>query len=245
MFSWLSRLLFGLRSPDLPKERKAQNECINKNIQTWQAKWHDLYDIDSNLIADGEFERPDPLPDDIHSDFRLIFGLSRAAQETRQKCFELFPAGSEMHRRFHEFLSSKPTALSELEARARLIKIVALIELIGPNEDVDFSKVTVVDRETEQGLGKLTDTDDITVLLEGSLLAPIPKEELTMVTAQLFLTGPLYATAGNFYHLSNWVTAAMKGGLIDDLHSELYELWVGGWQVAVSPNGLILASRKV
>ena len=150
-----------------------------------------------------------------------------------------------MHRRFDDFLSAKPAAFSEAEARTRLTKVIALIEAIGPNEDSDFSKVRVVDRDTDEGLSELANADDITVLLEKSLLSPYPVEELERVAAQQLLTVPLYAAAGNFYHVGNWVAAAMTGDLMDELHSELYELWAGGWQVALGSGSLVLASRKV
>lgn len=245
LFRWFKRKLFGSRSSDLPKERGAQNEWINAANRNWQLRWHDLFDVDSDLTASGEFERPHLLPDEIDCDFRLIFGLSCATFKTRQECFALFPAGQEMHRRFQEFLSSKLVALSEAEARERLTRVVALIEEIGPNEDVDLSKVRVVDRDTEGGLGELCNTDDITVLLEKNLLPTFPVEELTKIAAQFFLTEVLYAAAGNFYQVSNWVTAAMTDGLTDKLQTELYELWAGGWQVALGSDGVLLASRKI
>lgn len=150
-----------------------------------------------------------------------------------------------MYGRFEDFLTSQPPALAEAEARAMLTKVIALIEEIGPNEDVDFSNVVAVDRDTEDGLNQLKGSDDVTILLEKSALSPHPVEDLEKVAAHLFLTEPLYAAAGNFYHLSNWVTAAMTGGATDDLHSELYQLWAGGWQVALGSDGLILASRKL
>lgn len=150
-----------------------------------------------------------------------------------------------MHGRFQTFLFSKSSALTEPDASARLLKIIALVEAIGPNEEVDFSKVVVVDRDSEVGFDVLNGTDDVTILLERSALAPHPVEDLKSVAAQLFLTEPLYAAAGNFYHLTNWVTAAMTGGMTDELHTELYELWAGGWEVALGTDGLILASRRI
>lgn len=245
LFRWFKQILFGSRAANLPKERGAQRDWINAANRHWQLRWHDLFDVDGDLIAAGEFDRPHPLPGEVNCDFRLIFGLPRATSKTRQECFALFPSGPEMHRRFQEFLSSKPVALSETEARERLTRVVALIEEIGPNEDVDLSKVRVVDRDTEGGLGELCNTDDFTVLLEKNLLPNYPVEELTKIAAEFFLTEPLYAAAGNFYQVSNWVTAAMTGGLTDKLQSELYKLWAGGWQVALGPDGVILASRKI
>lgn len=245
MFRRFKKILFGSRSSDLPVERDDQSAWIKNSMREWQLRWHDLFDADRDLIAAGEFDRPDPIPHEIDSDFRLIFGLSRASQNTRKACFELFPSGTKMHERFHKFLSSKPLALKEDEARARLTEVIALIEAIGPNEDVDLSNVMVVDRDTAEGLDILSNTDDVTVLLEGSTLAADPAEDIEKVAAKLFLTEPLYAAAGNYYQVSDWVSAAMTAGAKDKLHCELCELWAGGWQVALSSDGLIFAARRV
>ncbi len=214
-------------------------------MRDWQRRWHDVYDIDHDLVAAGDFDRPDPLPDDPNRDYRLIFGLSRATLATRHACFEIFPSGPKMHDRFQDFLSKEPCALNESEARTRLQKVTALMDGLGLAENVNLSQVSIVDRDTKEGLELLNATDDITVLLEKSALIPYPVEDLEKVAARLFLTEPLYAAAGNFYHVSNWVTAAMTGGTTDTLHSELYELWAGGWQVALGTDGLILASRRI
>lgn len=245
MYRWFKKIVRGSRSSDLPEERGDQNAWIKKTMRDWQLRWHDLFDVDRDLIAAGDFDRPSPLPCEIYRDYRLIFGLSRASPKTRQACFDVFPLGTKMHDRFQDFLSSKPLALKEAEARARLAGVIALIEAIGPNEDVDLSNVTVVDRDTDEGVDILNVSDDVTVLLEKNALSPHPVEDLKMVAAQLFLTEPLYAAAGNFYQVANWVTAAMTGGATDKLHSELYQIWMGGWQVAVGSDGLILASRRV
>lgn len=245
MLRWFKRILFSHRSLKLPKERSAQNDWIKKTNRSWQARWHDLFDADCDLVASGEFDRPTPIPGDVDCDYRLIFGLTRATSKTRQECFALFPAGPDMHRRFEDFLLSKPAAISEAEANARLTNIIALIEAIAPNEDVDFSNARVVDCATEEGQSELNNTDDIAVLLEGNSLSPHPVEQLPKTAARLFLTEPLYAAAGNSYHVSNWVTAAMDGGMTDQLQSELYELRAGGWQVALDTDGLILAKQAI
>lgn len=103
----------------------------------------------------------------------------------------------------------------------------------------------VIDRDTESGRLALRSTDDITVLLERSLLEPHPDEDVVRVAARIFLTEPLYASAGNYYQMYNWVTAAMSGRAADELHTLLYELWCGGWQVRLDDEGVVLAQRKV
>lgn len=244
MFRWIKKIAIGLPASYRPQEREDQSAWIKKVLREWQLRWHDFFDVDRDLADEGEFERPVPLPDEIDCDYRLIFGLKRATAQTRRACFEVFPSGKKMHKRFEDFLSSTPHALKEAEARARVTEVIALIEEIGPNEDVDFSKIKVVDRDTKEGMNALNNSDDVTILLERSAVSPHPVDDLEKVAARLFLTEPLYATAGNFYQVSNWVTAAMTGGTTDKLHFALYELWAGGWQVALGSDGLILASRR-
>lgn len=222
-----------------------QNEWIKSKLKEWQVQWHDYFDLDRTLMADSEFERPLPMPDEIQTDFRLIFGLSKALPQTREKCFDLFPEGKEMFRRFESYLSTPYVPLSESDARSGLAKVSELIREIGPNEPVNFSNVRIVDRDSEEGLSEIQYADDVTVLLEGSLLDCWPVEELPKKSARFFLTEPLYAAAGNFYHVVEWVTAGMEKGLNDELQTELYHLWHGGWQVLLGEEGVILAHRKV
>lgn len=245
MFRWIKNNVVDCRVPDRPKERSDQSVWIKKAMREWQLRWHDIFDGDRDVVAADGFARPDPLPDEVNCDFRLIFGLSRATAQTRQACFDLFPSGTEMHKRFEHFLSSKPSPFGEAEAKARLAAVIASIEALAPNEDVDLSRVRVVDCDTKEGLAALSNTDDVTILFEQNAMSPYPVEDLEKVAALLFLTEPLYAAAGNSYHVSNWVTAAMTGGRTDELHFELYELWMGGWQVALGSDGLIIASQRV
>lgn len=242
---WFKRIFSGDTGPSLPVERELQNERIHAALLKWQRQWHDYFDSDHDLVAAGEFDRPAQLPADINCDFRLINGLYHAKRDTREKCFALFPEGAEMQKRFEDFLLSKPMTISEADARTRLVKIVALIESIGPNENVYFSNVRIVNRDTDEGFAELVRSDNITILLEHSLLSNHPVDEVPQVAARLFLTEPLYVAAGNDYHVCDWITAAMTGGATDALHAELYQLWTGGWEVALGEDGLILAHRNL
>lgn len=245
MFRWLRSFTGAARAPGAAQVERAQDAWIEARMHDWQGQWHDLFDEDGDLAAAGEFERPAPLPDDVFCDDRLIFGLSRATPDTRQKCFALFPSGAEMYRRFDTYLTSNPIVLSEAEARVRLRGIVDMFEKHGASQPLDLSNIRVINRETEAGLDELRNTDDIAILLEERLPPSAAPEKLEQVAAELFLTEPLHAAAGNFYQLRNWVTSAMKGGLTDALHTELYALWSGGWQAALSKDGLILAAREI
>lgn len=245
MSSWLKSIL-SRRQPDpLPTDRDLQNQWIMERLHEWQLAWHDLFDPDPLLIAAGEFGRPDPLPKDTDSDYRLIFGLSRATPQTRAACFALFPSGDKIDSRFDSFLTTRPVQMPEPEARTHLAHLLDLIDRIGPNEEVDLTTVNVVDRDTPDGLAALNYADDITVLLEGSLLEPKAPADLPVTAARLFLSEPLYASAGNYYQLRDWVCSAMTGGPIDEVQSLRYQMWDGGWQVMFNEDGVILARRKV
>lgn len=225
--------------------REDQNIWIETQLKSWQIQWHDLFDKDEQLKRAGEFERGASLPTDINSDYRLIFGFSRASSETRKQCLALFPQGAEMHRRFEAFRNGPPNPLPETVVRARLPELEQLITEIGPNEDVNFAKIRVINRDTKEGVAQLQNTGDITELVEGSLLEPANVERLPATAAGIFLTEPLYASAGNYYHVKDWVTAAMAGGQEDALHTILYALWNGGWQVLLDDDGIVSAQRSL
>lgn len=112
---------------------------------------------------------------------------------------------------------------------------------VGPNEEVDFTQLTVIERWTQEGEAAMRQTDDITVLLEGNLLASTPPEALPGQAASSFLSEPLYAAAGNFYTPGEWICAPLHGQTEDRLHTALYELWQGGWQLRLADDGIALA----
>lgn len=222
---------------DIEAQRERQNDWIKQKFKAWQLRWNDLFDQDAALKAAGEFERDDPLPDDIHVDYRLIFGLSHATAETRQACFALFPHGDEMHRRFDAYLGSQRPTLSEPQARALVNEIAQHIDSASPNERLDWTRISIVrreDRDPSHPAGRLDE------LFDGNLLQPEPEEEWPAIAARLFLTEPLYASAGNYYELRDWVTAAMFDPARDRIHALVYQLWHAGWQPLVSAEGVLL-----
>lgn len=243
MVGWFKRVFNRKTGSSLPMKRELQNDWISSAFLKWQKQWHDYFDTDHDLIASGEFDRPIQLPANIDCDFRLIFGLSHANRQTREKCFAIFPEGKEMQRRFESFLQSKPVTISEVDVRARLLRIVDLIQMTDLKKDGDFSGVKIVNRDADEGLEELGRAENINILLDHSTSPVQTIDDLSKVAAHLFLTEPLYAAAGNHYHVRDWVTAAMKGGAMDALHLELYKLWSGGWQVFLSEDGLVLAHR--
>jgi hypothetical protein len=240
LFTWL----LGKQSDaQLPLDRDKQNAWITAKHREWQAQWHDLFDADKALTGQAEFDRPAVLPSTLDTDYRLIFGLSHTTPETQKKCFGLFLSGTEMQRRFAAFLAGKSVPMAETEARVRLGDVVELITKIVPHKDVGSFGVTVVDADTEEGNNALQEADDISVLLERGLLEPLDRKGLQEFAARSFLFEPLLAMAQNFVQPENWITSAMSGGLTDDVHSRLYKMWVGGWQVRVGEEGLILGKR--
>jgi hypothetical protein len=242
---WLKTLFFAGKPP--PERPKVIDESayIKARFKDWQLAWHDLFDQDAALLAAGEFARPDPFPDEIDRDYQLIFGLSRATPATREKCFALFPEGAEMCRRFEEFRSAKPEPLPEKAARQALPGIIGLLVQLGASDVPDPTTARVVNRDTPEGLDLIRGTDHVTILVDDSVLDPAGADRLLRIAAGLFLTEPLYAAAGNYYHLRDYVTSVLTGGQADVLQAALYRLWLGGWQVMLDGEGLILAQRKV
>ncbi|MEL6544740.1 MAG: hypothetical protein AAFQ82_08945 [Myxococcota bacterium] len=218
---------------------------MSEQTREWQLAWHDLFDIDQTLADAGEFWRPDPIPDELDRDYRLIFGLSQAERATRNACFALLPKGAEMATRFDDFLRSTPRPMAEAEARALLAEVEELLPGFRPHEEVDFNAVTVVDRETTEGAEALRRTDDILYVLEGTAADPYRSADPTAIAAYSFLTEPLYASCGNFYHLRDWVTGLLFDPNWDRLQHILFRLWDGGWQVRVSDDGVVFARRNV
>lgn len=245
MKEWLRRIIGASKTSKIPKDVQGQNLWIEAKHKEWQTQWHLFFDADQQLMDTGEFDRPEKLPAHMCEDFRLIFGFSQAASTTRECCFSLFPEGNIMQLRFEQFCNSKPVAVSEVYAREKLSEITMLIDEIGPNETVDYTNIRVVNWDSNEGLKELQNSDPITDLLNRSLLEPTPTNQLPRLAAKLFLTEPLYAAAGNYYDLHDWVTVAMTGGATDALHTELYQLWRGGWQVALGEDGLVLAQRNL
>ncbi len=245
MFGWMKKLRAGGHTHSPPLDKQARAEWIKAQQANWQVQWHDLFDADPFLGRSVSSGRPDPMPDTLDDDYRLIFDLSQAHPKTQAACFAVFPQGTEMHARFDAFRVRKPVAMSETAARQALAEVIALVQKIGPNEDVDFSKVEVVDRDTEDGLAVLSFVDEINILLEESLLEPRPVRDMAHTAAERFLREPLYAMAGNYYQLHTWVTGVLIGGDKDLLFAVLYEMWHGGWQVFVGDEGVVLAKRRV
>ncbi len=239
MPNWLKALLPGARPDPLPTERAEQRAWVKARHREWQLAWHDIFDRDEKLIAEGS-TRDDPLPDEINRDYRLICEFSRSLPETRRACLALLPLGAELHRRTEAFLSSRPAPMPEAEARAAIPGLAALFEQVGTNEPCEFSISAVADSTTPEGEEILRRSDDITMLLEGSVLAPIPPETLPTEAARDFLDEPLYMAGGNTYAPRDWITAALLTEDESRLYAELFRLWQGGWLVRLHETGLAL-----
>ncbi len=229
--------------PEVDREalRKRQNDWIKARYKEWQLAWHDIFDQDQKLDNEGEFERPDPVPDDIDHDNRLIFGLSRAERETCKRCFAMLANGEEMHRRFDEFMNSTPRVMPESEARQLVAELGRHVEAAGPDKNVDWNQITILDRHAADARETRSGYTRVESLISESPLEPASEAELAAVAAQFFLTEPLYAAAGNFYELYDWVTAVGFDPRRDKVFELAYRLWDGGWQPLVSEKGVILA----
>ncbi|MGL5011226.1 MAG: hypothetical protein ACRC6I_15210, partial [Paracoccaceae bacterium] len=151
MFKWFKEFFASQPEPQLPVDRDAQNAWIDARLMEWQVLWHDLFDADRNLMAMDEFDRPAPLPAQLDTDYRLMFGLARTTPETQEKCFALFPAGKEMQRRYAHVLSATRVQMPEADARSRLGEVIALIGRIAPHRNLGEVGVRVVDQDTDEG----------------------------------------------------------------------------------------------
>ena len=240
----MKRISFTLSRLSL-RTRAAQNRWIKSKLKEWQLNWNDLFDADQQLSQFKEFDRPSLLPEDIDCDFRLIFGLNRVSSITSAKCFDLFPSGAEMHRRLQNHLLSAPVILGDLDALRIAELIITTIKKIDFRRGGEISGVRVVKFTSPEKQAALSNTDDISILLEKNLLRPHPIENLEQVAARLFLSNPLYALAGNCSHLRDWVASAMVGGLEEELYTQLYELTEGGWMVALGEDNSLLLYQEV
>lgn len=219
---------------------------VNEQLRIWQIQWHDLFDEDQTLIEAGEFERPAPIPERHDLDFRLIFGLLRAEPATREACFALFPKGAEMAARFERWRDTPPAPLSEAEARDGIETLSRIIPPLGPHKDVNFGQITVIDRDTPEGMEALCRTDNLTYVLENTSVDPYNSKDTEARAALIFLAEPLYAACGNYNHLRDWVTAAMYEPGWDAVQDVLFHLWAGGWQVALDESdAIVLAHRRL
>ncbi|MEM9854560.1 MAG: hypothetical protein AAF841_08910 [Pseudomonadota bacterium] len=150
-----------------------------------------------------------------------------------------------MARRLGAYLSRGPARMSEARARAALPALFDLIETLGATRAFKRDTVFVVDRETEEGLASLMASESIGDLVDHPRYGEETAASSPAIAADLFLTEPLYAAGGNFYHLHDWITGAMFGGQVDALQTALYRLWEGGWQVHSAEHGIVLAGRGV
>jgi hypothetical protein len=209
----------------------------------WQAAWHDLLDADLELAGTDEGNRPDVLPNDLASDYRLIFGLAHASTDTQKQAFALFPAGDLMFKRVKTYLDQPNTEMQEEEARSRIETIrKALLELV-PDKEPDLLYLDVVAGTRSVLNEQLNLSDDLAWLLEDFPSPLNPKNEALVFASEIFVTEPLYAMAGNRYELQRWVTSVMRKGPTEPIYRELYELCVGGWQAALGEDALLLVQH--
>jgi hypothetical protein len=232
------------RTPlDKAAKQERQNQWITERFKDWQRAWHDAFDTDATLQAAGEFERPDPLPDDVQDDYRLVFGLSHAEQKTRQHCFAMFPNGAEMHRRFDQFLAAQPTRMSEQDARWLAAQLLQVLLTIRPDQSETWKHIAVVESKPMDDRHPLANYDPIHTVFESNLLEPYSEQDLPAIAAAHFLAEPLYASGGNFFELREWVTSAMRSKSRDEISTIVYRLWRGGWFAGQADDGLVLAER--
>jgi hypothetical protein len=207
----------------------------------WQGAWHDLFDQDAQFVATVENARPNPLPESIDCDFRLIFGLSQVSAATRASCFALFPSGPIMAERLEAYLGKKAAPISESEARLRLDELLELACEIAPKAVSELEGLPVICGDRASLIERLNASDDLSWLFEDNHSSLSAEAEAMALAVERFLSEPLYATAGNFHQLREWVTSALRGGATEDFQRQVFELFAGGWQVALGEDAVLLA----
>lgn len=207
----------------------------------WQIAWHDLFDADQELARTEEANRPNTLPSDVASDYRLVFGLAHASTKTREQAFAFFPSGDLMFERVEDYLDRPNVGMQEEEARARLETIRQLLLALVPDEEPELHGLEIVAGTRVALIEELNASDDLAWMLEGFPSPLEPQDEALVLASEIFVTEPLYAMAGNSYELQRWVTCAMRKGPTERIYRELYELHIGGWQAALGESALLLA----
>ncbi|MEM9030172.1 MAG: hypothetical protein AAGC70_17550 [Pseudomonadota bacterium] len=217
-----------------------QNTWINHKFVEWQTLWHDYFQADPTLV---DYERPERLPRDINSDFDLIFCFAQTTSATREKCFALFPNSTEMQCRFESYLSEPAPTLSASEARQLVERLPVLVRAANPTREACLDIAAVFNAQDPLP-EEIHSADSIATLFETSLLDLVPVENMPAKAARLFLAEPLYASAGNYYELRDWVTGAMIDPRQDAVYELVYQLWRSQWQPRLGADGIMLFNRR-
>lgn len=241
--TWIKKL-FSRTDADAPTKEPSQDHepsvagmegmTMEEKLRMLQEKWHDFFDEDPILNAEGGMKRPGELPERFDIDDRLSFGFGMATSATRGKCFGLFPHGAEMHRRFEDYLESPRSQISQDEAKAILAKVLPLFQQVVPEAVVKAENIKFLD-EAEEGYRKSIKYADYMGFL---VYEVCPSNQLS-----LFLREPLYVAGESMYYLCEWVTSVSVPEPIAELQELLYRLWLGGWQVLLDPDSVILLKR--
>lgn len=218
--------------------RDEKNNFIRGKFKAWQIEWHRLFDEDKTLIGTEYAPDGSKIPKDIYSDFRLICGISHVSPDTRKACFNLFPKGAEMAERCERFLSGKSNPISAEGAREITVQIAEIIDAAIPDEIVDWSNIVINERFGEEN--DLGGADRISYLFEGEPPGAPDDDAVLALAAGLFLTEPLYMSAGNWYEPGDWITGALLSPARDKVYELTYKLWDGGWYLGVAKAGVSL-----
>ena len=208
----------------------------------WQLQWHDYFDRDESLNVPM---RPETMPDMVLHDLRLKYGIHEVSEDTRRKCFNLFPNGEELNRRYESYFSNvKWNQFKQEEAISLMKPLGKLVAAANPSEEVMFDNVQILKAHTEEWSEVIYNTGSISNLFEWHYPISEPTENLPAEVASYFLTEPLVFITGNFYELRNWVIAAMYCAEEDRVYEQLYKLWRSGWTVAIGNKDVYLVDHR-
>lgn len=237
--------LFGLMSSKSKQEtkeetRQRQNNYIKAQHRTWQLAWHDLFNQDPGQASADNAAKDSQIPDDPNCDYRLIFGFCEITKGTRAACLSLLPHGDELTKRFEQFYNTQNTPIPPAKAMDLAGKLTETINNCHINFEADWNNIIIAEMNDKTALDALEIEHDLHELFEGSLLEPHPEEKLEMLAADLFLTEPFYAAAGNYYQAGRWITGLYHEPARDKCLAIVYALWLGGWDLSLGRKGIAL-----
>jgi hypothetical protein len=152
----------------------------------------------------------------------------------------LLPHGDELAKRFEQFYNTQNTPIPPTDATDLAQKLADTIKDCNVNFEADWSNIVIAEISNETIIDALEIEHDLDELFEGSLLDPHPEDKLEMLAADLFLTEPFYAAAGNYYQPGRWLTGHYHEPAQDQCFGIVYTLWLGGWDLSIGSKGIAL-----
>ena len=223
--------------------RQQQNDQISAQMGEWQLAWHELFDKDPGQATADNAAKGECIPDELDFDYRIIHGFCEVTSDTRAACFALLPRGADLSERFEQFFVSRNASISEAAAKALALKLCGLLQKLPINFQSDWSNLVIANRG-DDALEALVLDYTVYDLFQGSMIKPHDKDKLSEIAADLFLTEPLFAAAGNWYQPGQWITSVYLEPEKDACLAIIYELWLGDWDFLIGSKGVALINES-